>query len=203
MDTQFFKRTNPKLDTQFFDLVFCGKLIPLKGADIAIEVVRELHDIGYKSVRLHVIGDGFLLEQLKQQVQEYQLEDYVIFYGSLSQEDIKARFEQADVFIMPGRYDSEGRAETQGLVIQEAQAMELPVVVSDVGGMKYGLLLNESGLVIPEGKITAFSKAIESLLYNLELKTSMGIKGRRYVVEHYDTQVLANRLITIYNNVLK
>src|SRR5690606_35531820 len=109
LDTQFFKRTNPKFDTQFFDLVFCGKLIPLKGADIAIDVVRRLHDIGYKSVRLHIIGVGNLSKQLKLKVHETQLEDYVIFYGALTQEASIERFEQADVFIMPGRYDSEGR----------------------------------------------------------------------------------------------
>src|SRR5690606_9840436 len=121
-----------------------------KGADVAIDVVRELHEIGYKSARLHLIGDGKLRDQLKLRVHEAQLENYVIFYGALTQEAIKVRFEQTDVFIMPGRYDSEGRAETQGLVIQEAQAMELPVVVSNVGGMKYGLLPNESGFLIAE-----------------------------------------------------
>ena len=136
-------------------------------------------------------------------MQDYQLVNYIIFHGYLSQETIKKRFEQADLLIMPGRYDSEGRAETQGLVIQEAQAMELPVVVSDVGGMKYGLLPGESGFVIQEGEITGFSQVIEPLIYKSKLKTSMGIKGRKYVVEHYEIQILANRLLTIYNNVLE
>lgn len=202
LDTQFFKRKNPKLDTQFFDLVFCGKFITLKGADIAIEMVRELHNIGYKSVRLHLIGHGKLREQLKRQVQEYLLEEYIIFYGSLTQEDIKVRFEQADVLIMPGRYDSEGRAETQGLVIQEAQAMELPVVVSDVGGMKYGLLPNESGFVVKEEDLAGFVEAIRTFLLNSDVKLKMGKKGRAFVGQNYDNEILGSKLLTIYKTTL-
>lgn len=197
LDTQFFKRSNPKLDTQFFDLIFCGRLIPFKGVDIAINVVKELHDIGYKSVRLHIIGDGFLLEQLKLQVKECQIADYVIFYGALAQETIKVRFEKADVFIMPGRYDSEGRAETQGLVIQEAQAMELPVVVSDVGGMKYGLLPDESGYVVNAGDIDGFVTVIEKLILNPKLKFDMGRIGKKFA-EKYDNRILVSKLQDIY-----
>ncbi len=198
LDTNFFKRSNPKLDTQFFDLVFCGRLIPFKGVDIAINVVKELHDIGYKSVRLHIIGDGILLEQLKRQVQECRLEDYIIFYGALTQEAIKTRFEQADVFIMPGRYDSEGRAETQGLVIQEAQAMELPVVVTDAGGMKYGLLPNESGFVVAENDLEGFVNAVEKFILDSGLKFKMGKTGRAFVVRNYDNEVLVTSLKVIY-----
>lgn len=198
LDTNFFKRTNPKLDTQFFDLVFCGKLIPLKGPDIAIDVVRELHKTGYKSVRLHIIGDGILLEQLKRQVQECQLEEYIIFYGALTQEAIKTRFEQADVFIMSGRYDSEGRAETQGLVIQEAQAMELPVMVSDVGGMKYGLLPDESGFIVKEGDLRGFVEAVKTFILDLSLKEKMGETGRDFVEQNYDNEILVLRLFDIY-----
>ncbi|SRX55335.1 glycosyltransferase [Aequorivita sp. CIP111184] len=201
LDTQFFKRKNAKLKTSFFDLVFCGKLIPLKGADLAIKMVGELQDMGYKSVRLHIIGDGILREHLKRQVQMCQLEDYVLFYGALTQENIKGRLEQADVFIMPGRVDKEnGRAETQGLVLQEAQAMELPVVVSDVGGIKYGLLLNESGFVVKENDIIGFVKAIEQLILNPARKKYMGKMGRDFVVKYYENRVLLEKLLSIYTN---
>jgi len=202
LDTNFFKRIHPKLDSQFFDLVFCGKLIPLKGADIAIDVVRELHNIGYKSVRLHLIGDGKLREQLNLKVHEAQLDNYVIFYGALTQEAIKVCFEQADVFILPGRYDSEGRAETQGLVIQEAQAMELPVIVSDVGGMKYGLLPDESGYAVKEENLADFVQAIMTLLLNSHLKLKMGKQGRAFVEHYYKNEILITKLLTIYKTAL-
>ena len=150
-------------------------------------------------VRLHLIGKGYLLEQLKAQAQDYHLEDCVIFYGALSQQAIKHRYEEADVFILPGRFEAEtGRAETQGLVIQEAQAMELPVVVSDAGGMKYGLIPNESGYVVEEEKLEGFVEAVEILILNAGLKVRMGKRGRTFIEENYENKILLKKLLKIY-----
>lgn len=203
LDTNYFERQNAKEDYKYFELVFCGKLIPLKGPDLAIKMVLALHNAGYTQVRLHIIGNGTMREQLEKQVEDCHLKDRVFFYGALSQEAIIKHFEKADVFILPGRYDPDtGRAETQGLVIQEAQAMELPVIVSDVGGMKYGLLPTKSGFVIREGNIKEFVVAIEKLILNPKLKFKMGEVGRRFVKNEYDIKVLTNKLLEIYNKVL-
>lgn len=198
LDTTYFKRKSKKADNLCFDLVFCGKLIPLKGPDLAIEIIERLHELGHSHVRLHIIGDGELRNQLEKQVQSSQLENNVFFYGALSQNEIEHRFEQADAFILPGRYDPEsGRAETQGLVIQEAQAMELPVIISDVGGMKYGVLANESGFVVDEENINSFVKAVGKLILNPKLKQDMGEKGKRFA-KQYDNKILVERLQDIY-----
>ncbi|WP_347372872.1 glycosyltransferase [Aequorivita sp. Q41] len=204
LDTEFFKRTAPKTNTQFFDLVFCGKLISLKGADRALKIVKKLHEKGYSSVRLHLIGDGFLRDKLESEAQGYQLLDYILFYGALTQKAVKACFEKADVFIMPGRVDPEtGRAETQGLVIQEAQAMELPVVVSDVGGMKYGLLPNESGYVVAENDLDGFVNVIEQLILQPELMKEMGETGSAFIEQNYRNEILVENLAAIYSSLFK
>ncbi len=199
LDTDFFKRTKQKTDLSYFDLVFCGKLIPLKGPDIAIDVVKELHQRGFTQVRLHIIGSGELQAQLMQQVQLNNLQEAVVFYNHLTQEAVKSRFQQADVFILPGRKDPEnGRAETQGLVLQEAQSMELPVVVSDVGGMKYGLIDGETGFVVNEEDVDGFVNVIERLIKHPELKMAMGISGRKFVVKKYDNNTLQKSILSIY-----
>lgn len=203
LDTNFFKRKTFKHDATFFDLVFCGKLIGLKGPDLAIEIIAKLHEFGYQKVRLHLIGEGNLRHQLEKQVEMSKLMKNVIFYGSLSQDDIKECFEKSDAFILPGRYETEtGRAETQGLVIQEAQAMKLPVIVSDVGGMKYGVLPDESGFIIEEENVDGAVKAIEKLILNPKLKIEMGKAGRLLVEENYDTKILVKKLQDIYKVVI-
>ncbi|HEX9827190.1 MAG TPA: glycosyltransferase family 4 protein [Flavobacteriaceae bacterium] len=200
LDTNFFKRDIRKTDHTFFDIVFCGRLIPLKGPDIAIDCVKHLHKLGYNQVRLHIIGDGKLKLALEHNIKKYGLEDFVYMYGSLTQEAVKERFEQADVFLLPGRSDPQtGRAETQGLVIQEAQAMELPVIVSDVGGMKYGLIDGKTGFVVKENDILALVEIIEQLILNSNLRIQMGKKGRLFVEKNYDNNVLAKILLSIYS----
>ena len=67
----------------------------------------------------------------------------------------------SDIFLLPGITEvSTGRAETQGIVILEAQSMELPVLVSDAGGMKYGVNNNHTGYVIAESCINSFVEKI-------------------------------------------
>jgi colanic acid/amylovoran biosynthesis glycosyltransferase len=203
LDVTFFRRKLPKQNSTRFNLVFCGKLIPLKGPDIAVDVVKILKYKGYSQVFLKIIGNGEMRPELENLVHDYELKEAVCFYGAQSQEEVKQHFENADVFILPGRYELKtGRGETQGLVIQEAEAMELPVIVSDVGGMKYGLVPNESGFVVAENDLNGYVKVIEKLILNPELKLKMGQNGRAFVIENYDNRVLVERLSKIYKRII-
>ena len=150
--------------------------------------------------RLHVIGEGRLRPLLEEKIIKYGLETVVLLHGSLTQDSVKDQFEESYIFLLPGRHDPKtGRAETQGLVIQEAQAMSLPVIVSDVGGMKYGLLPNKTGFVVPENDIDTFVKTIEQLILSPDLKNNMGKRGRAFVCRHYDNRVLVKKLFLIYD----
>lgn len=200
LDISFFKKEGMEKSTDTFDITFCGKLIELKGPDLAIEIVKRLNDKGYGHVRLHIVGNGNLINELEHLVNTNEMKTQVLFHGAMSQGAYKSLLEQSDVFLLPGRKEPKtGRAETQGLVIQEAQSMELPVVVSDVGGMPYGLLPNESGFVLPEGDVEGFVKAIEKLILDPELKISMGKKGREFI-KRYDMKVLGRELLDFYGS---
>jgi len=204
LDTRFFRRESIIKETKntSFNLVFCGKLIRLKGPDLAILIVKALHDLGYTETHLHIIGDGVLFSALQQQIVDLQLEAFVTLYGKQTQEQIKNIFAASDVFVLPGRIEEKtGRAETQGLVIQEAQAMTLPVIVSNVGGMKYGLLPNQSGFVVQEEDVAGFAAAIEKIILNPSLKKTMGEKGKEFVAQ-YDNVILLEKLLYIYKEIL-
>jgi len=200
LDTYFFKRNKTKKKSNYFEIVFCGRLIAFKAPDIAVLILYALHKKGYHHVRLHIIGTGPMFKQLENQVETLELKNSILFYGSQNQDVIRHRFEQSDIFLLPGIHDPKtGRAETQGLVIQEAQAMELPVVVSDAGGMKYGLLPNESGFVVEEGNIEGFVTVIEQLILNPDRKIDMGRKGIE-IAKTYDNKILIEKLLGIYEN---
>ena len=203
LDTDYFSRTQPKNDVVHFDMVFCGRLILLKGLEQAITITKKLIDSGHTHVRLHIIGKGPLMQELTNQIKAYGLESHIFLKGALSQQEIKQQLEQADMFLLPGIADpGTQQEEAQGLVIQEAQAMELPVVVSDAGGMKYGLLPNETGFVVPRNDSDGFVKAIETLILDSELRHAMGKKGKAFVAKEYDNAVLASQLLKIYNQVI-
>lgn len=203
LDTSFFKKSNPKKDEKTFELLFCGRLIELKGPDMAVDIVKELILRGHKKIKLTIIGDGPLEDVLKEKIESCHSGKNIILTGAMTQDSIKEKMDMAHLFLMPGTYDPiTERAETQGLVLQEAQAMELPVVISDVGGMKYGLIPDKTGFVVKEGDIMAFADAIVPLIADKYLRESMGQKGREYVVSNFDNKVLCKRLLGIYQDVL-
>jgi colanic acid/amylovoran biosynthesis glycosyltransferase len=188
------------LGENLFTIIYCGRFIELKGPDLAVRIVNTLvHERGFKNIRLRMIGSGELGMDVENLINEFKLEEHVSLLGPRSQEDVIEEMNKAHLFLLPGIHEKEtGRAETQGLVIQEAQAMELPVVVSDAGGMKYGLLEGVSGFVVKEGDIEGFADKIELLINNEPMRAAMAKAGRDFVVQSFDTKILGDKLAKIY-----
>ena len=203
LNTELFKRKTLTKGPDLFRLIFVGRLIALKGPEILIEIFQELFSRGHTNLELIIIGDGPQLDLVKKGAKEFQMENKVKILGKLTQERIREELSEADIFIFPGIVDKSGRAETQGLVIQEAQAMELPVIVSDVGGMKYGLIEGETGYVVKSKNISAFADKIEYLINNKDKRMAMGKAGRAFVTKNYDSRILGNRLESLYQKLLE
>ncbi len=202
LDSREFKKlkyTNTKDGT----LLFVGRLIELKGPHVALEIFNNLVKRGFEKIKLLIVGEGELRNQLLESIQYYGLLDNVQLLGALPQEDIINLMENCDIFLFPGIYDKNGRAESQGLVIQEAQAMEIPVVVSDVGGMKLGMIDGETGFVVKEMDIDTFADKIEFLINNENERKEMGKRGRAHIVENYDSKVLGDKLVKEYMNLIR
>lgn len=202
LDINLFKRKEKQHQIdQDFKIVYCGRLVPFKGGVLLPRIIEELLNRG-NNVNLKVIGDGELKTSIENEIERLNLKNAIELVGAITQEEIIEIFNNSNVFLLPGIYETDGRAENQGLVIQEAQAMELPVVVSDVGGMKYGMIPNETGFLVKENDISAFADAIENLIENKKLRESMGLRGREYVVANFDNKVLGKRLLAIYQDIL-
>lgn len=190
---------NSPKNEELFSLVFIGRFIKLKGPLQAIKIVESLFLKGIKNCCLHMVGDGELKEELQSYVQQNKLEKVVFFHGQMGQEEVFKLLASSAVFLLPGITDFEsGRAETQGLVIQEAQYLKVPVVVSDVGGVKYGLLNNRSGFLINSTDIPTFVAKIEQLYLDKELRMTVGENGHYFVKEIYTSKKLGDQLTKIY-----
>ena len=187
------KKTNPK------HIVFCGRLIPIKGPDKAIVILNELVK-GNHNVHLDLIGDGPMKEELVEMVEAFNLKNHISFHGFLSQNKVFEIMAYSSIFILPATIEKETlRAETQGLVIQEAQFFKLPVVVSNIGGIPFGLLDEETGFLIEQNDINLFVKNISLLIDNQNLRLSMGKNGHEFVKERFDSKRLGEHLIAIFD----
>ncbi len=199
LDTVLFKNKEKQHQSdQKFNIVYCGRLVAFKGGLLLPRIIKELFNRGFHNINLKIIGDGKLKNLIEDEVEKLNLKNTIELVGARTQEEIIKIFQDSNVFLLPGIYEADGRAENQGLVIQEAQAMELPVVVSDVGGMKYGLIPNITGFVVNENDISGFADCIEALIKDPPKAEKMGKEGRRYVEENYNSKDLVDKLVSIY-----
>jgi len=198
LQTVDFTLTNKEPSNGPLKLLFVGRLIPLKGPDRFIRICRILKQRGFQDFHATLTGEGDMMGHLTELVQEFNIQGNITFTGKKTHAEIISLMQESDIFIFPGiRYNN--LAETQGLVVQEAQAMKLPVIISDAGGMHEGIVDGVTGFVLHEDDLASFAERIEFLASHPEVRKKMGEAGRKFVEQNYDSSVLGKRLEAIYS----
>ena len=121
-------------------IIFLGRLIPRKGADLLIEALPQLGFDGIKFVIAGPEGEAGYSTFLRKKARELGVEHRVLFPGPLYGNDKNSALADADIFALPSRYENFGNAAA------EAIACGTPAVVSDRCGIA-PLLNHRAGLV--------------------------------------------------------
>jgi glycosyltransferase involved in cell wall biosynthesis len=129
LEERFFASQPRTLSARPLKLLFVGRLVPYKAADIAIEAISRLTPSQQQQVSLTLVGDGSQRSALEQQVAALGLKDRIQFVGWVAQDRTRHYYQQADVFCFPSV------REFGGAVVLEAMAASLPCIVTDYGGI--------------------------------------------------------------------
>jgi glycosyltransferase involved in cell wall biosynthesis len=121
-------------------VIFLGRLIPRKGADLLIEALPQMHGEKARLVIAGPEGEAGYLNFLRAKARALGVEHRVLFTGPLYGEDKKAALADASVFALPSRYENFGNAAA------EAIACGTPAIVSDRCGIA-PLVDKRAGLV--------------------------------------------------------
>lgn len=202
VDTNKFTPTATQKKRNSFQIITVARLIEVKGIEYGIKAIKTLVNKGYTDIKYNIIGDGNLYNTLRLLISHLKLNDHVFLHGPKSQEEIYNFYNNSNLFILPSIVSSEGRAETQGLVIQEAQSMELPIIVTDVGGIPEGIIPDETGFLVPEKSPEAIAEKIEYLILKPKIANEMGKRGREFVKNKFDLQIIGSQTIQLYNQLL-
>lgn len=149
---------------------FIGQLLRGKGADIFIDILKELARRG-KSFRAFIVGDGPDRPLLENQLTDTGLK--VEMPGFV--QNPTNWYDSCDIMLLPFRWQ-----EPFGLVGAEAAAHALPVVASDLGGVHAWMLPGKTGLTVPAGNVTAFADALCTLLDSPSLCAQMGLRAKEF-----------------------
>lgn len=139
-------------------VLFMGRLIPRKGADLLIDALSNLNDKKVKLVIAGPEGEAGYVNALRAQTRALRVEDQVLFPGPLYGEDKKAALADATVFALPSRYENFGNAAA------EAIACGTPAIVSNQCGIA-PLIDRRAGLVTAYDS-AAVARSLQTLLGN-------------------------------------
>jgi Glycosyltransferase len=127
---EFLNQTNiPNKDASYINLLFVGRLVPYKCADIVIESIGKLDQAIQNKIRLKIVGDGQERNHLENRVKELNLGEIVSFAGWVNQQETLDYYRKADIFCFPSI------REFGGAVVIEAMACGLPCIVANNGGI--------------------------------------------------------------------
>jgi D-inositol-3-phosphate glycosyltransferase len=186
-------------------VVHIGRMVPRKGVDTAIQGMAHLTRRLGIPARMLVIGgesdkpDPALtpeIGRLMNVAREEGIADRIFFIGRRNRAVLHYYYSAANVFLTTPWY------EPFGITPVEAMACGTPVIGSDVGGIKYSVVHNETGFLVPPHDPSAVGKRLADLLHNPGLAGRMRAAALKRVNALFTWQRVAQQIAAVYDKVL-
>ena len=160
--------------------------------------LRQRHPEIAQRLRLRIVGGGPQRAGLERLSAEEGVRDVTTFVGAVPHDKVPEESSRLDIYVAVSRLDSE----SFGVAVVEASACELPVVVSNVGGLPEVVVDGETGFVIPADDPPALAESLKRLIMNPELRSAMGTAGRRFVRRNYQWSECVTLMENLYRQVV-
>ncbi len=176
-------------------IVFVGKIITLKGIDLALEALS----LSGTNATLTLYGNGNFLPAAKRMVEQLGLHERVQFGGQLTREQVLKTYPEFDVMLFPSLHD------TGGYAVIEAMFNELPVICLDCGGPAVAVR-EGCGIRVPirsrRQVIGDLAAAIVRYDGDRKLLLAHGQAARESILQHYDWEKKGQQMNEVYEMVL-
>ena len=158
---------NTSLSThRSFNFVYAGSISPNKGIYYLINVFRHIHKniITHKYILLNLYGSANI-----DIIKKIQPEENVFYHGNIDNQSLCNNLIGYDVFVFPSVYVNEGHP---GAIV-EALMAGLPIVASDLPGIKEVVRHKENGLLVEAGNTKELAEAMQELIENEDLRNKL------------------------------
>ncbi|HLW77084.1 MAG TPA: glycosyltransferase [Bryobacteraceae bacterium] len=188
VDSDMFSPARREAGSGPFSIGYVGRLTPEKNVRLFADLEQSLVARGRRDFRLLLIGAGSESEWLRHNLQ------FVSLPGIVRGEALAQSFASMDVFVFPSRTD------TFGLVLLEAMASGVPVIVDPETGRHVGIEHGEEGFLAAD--LEAVATSILRLMDNQALRRSMSAQARRFACSNSWCGVF-HRVYEIYEQGMK
>jgi glycosyltransferase involved in cell wall biosynthesis len=166
------------------NFIFYGSLAPIKGVFDVIKALDILSAKGERNWQLKIAGWGDEV-LLKRAISDRNLNENVVYLGSLTQDRLLHELAWADLAILPSQAESFGRS------IAEAQAAGLPVLSYQAGSVSEIVEDGVTGQLVPLGRVDLLADAILKAINNPLMFFEMGLAGRDRVTKLFSWEQTA------------
>lgn len=182
------------LGENYHIIVAVGRLAPEKGFKYLLEAVQMIGE-DEQEVKLFIIGEGVLGNDLKSYAERLGIQERVIFTGF--RKDVLSFLSLADIVAMPSL--------TEGIPIAllEAMALGKPVVAARVGGIPMVVSHGETGLLVEPTNPRMLSDAIKKILTDEDMAFKLGMAGRKFVEEKFSAEVMRCKYGKVYERMIE
>lgn len=185
-------------------ILFVGRLDPIKDLDTLLQAyghLRKNHTFDGPPPALLIIGGALEntdasstpdtdLQRIAARAQELGIDEGLILPGSQPQQILPKYYAASTVLAMPSLYES------FGLAVVEAMACGLPVVATRVGGMKFTVEEQRSGLLVPRQEPEAMADALYRVISDRDFRATLQI-GARQAAIRFSWHTIGSAILTL------
>lgn len=146
----------------------------------------------HPDTRFFIVGDGPMKESIETLVHGY--ESFIYLTGM--RKDIPDILKSLDCFVLCSEIES------LPLSIREAMSMELPVIATDVGGIREAVLEGITGLVVPSCRPDLLAEAMIKIASSKNLRASFGAQGRELCGKNFELSNWVRATEKVFNRIL-
>lgn len=170
-----------------------SRIVPVKGHEVLLAAIKRLID-RYPNLHLVITGTGSYQKRIANIVQTYCLDRHVTFTGAL--EDITTTMAVTDIFVSPVLW-----REAFGLSIVEAMALKIPVITTTSWELKDFFKDHESVLFAKAGDSADLAKALETLIIDKELRSSLAENAYSIIKSKFSAEAMGQEIEKLYKRI--
>jgi glycosyltransferase involved in cell wall biosynthesis len=195
VDTERFRPRKDRTDPEGspWNLLFVGSISWRKGVDLLLKSLQLLTKENCP-VRMRLIGSGREKSRFLNMAQRLSIADRVQFTENVSESELIAAYQSADLFVLPTRLEG------FGISLLEAMACAVPVICSNVNPVNQ--IVGDAGVTVSSWKPSSLATTVMNLLQDSSLRRRLGDAGRIRAVNHFSRTRTGELTIGLYNNLL-
>lgn len=191
IDMKNFIAKEAQSNSSMIQIGSAGRLTEQKGFAVLVNALSELKDLNFHCT---IAGEGVKRAELEALVTSLGLDEKVSLPGLRS--DIPEFLHDLDIFVLPSLWEG------LGIAVLEAGATSLPVVASNVDGIREIITDTKDGLLFEPGDAHALADKLRSLMNNANERERLGRALRAVVTEHFSVLKMVAEYRKVYLEIL-